>query len=80
MDSLTYQPCKNKGSVGRVSVFALRWCGGSGWVVWSRVSCYVWILCGDGRSMYLCMVLGGYMHILGAPSVQSCCTLSISAS
>ena len=28
--------------------------------------------------MYI--VLGGYLHILGSPSVQSCCTLSISAS
>ena len=26
------------------------------------------------------IVLGGFMHILGAPSDQSCCTLSISAS
>ena len=25
-------------------------------------------------------MLGGYLHILGAPSVQSCCTLSISVS
>ena len=28
--------------------------------------------------MYI--VLGGYLRILGAPSVQSCCTLSISTS
>ena len=48
---------------------------GSGRVLW----CYVWILCVDGRSRYLYIVLGGYLHILGAPSVQ-CCTLSISAS
>ena len=42
----------------------------------------VWILCVDGSSryMYTCIVLGGYLLILGAPSVQSCCTLSISAS
>ena len=25
-------------------------------------------------------VLGGYLHILGAPTVQSCCILLISAS
>ena len=30
------------------------------------------------RSRYLCIVLGGYLHIWGAPSVQSCCTLWIS--
>ena len=29
---------------------------------------------------YLYIVLGGYLRILGAPSVQSCCTLCISAS
>ena len=40
----------------------------------------VWILCVDGRSRYLYIVLGGYLCITGAPSVQSCCTLSISAS
>ena len=40
---------------------------------------WVWILCVDGRSRYLCIVLGGYLHIWGAPSVQSCCTLWISA-
>ena len=33
-----------------------------------------------GRSRYLYFVLGGYLRILGAPSVQSCCTLSMSAS
>ena len=31
-------------------------------------------------SRYLCIVLGVYLHILGAPSVQSYCTLSISDS
>ena len=30
--------------------------------------------------MYLYIVLGGYLHILGALSVQFCCTISISAS
>ena len=38
----------------------------------------VWILYVDGRSTYLYIVLGGYMRILGAPSIQYCCTLSIS--
>ena len=38
------------------------------------------ILCVDGRSRYLYIVLGGYLYILCAPSVQSYCTLSISAS
>ena len=30
--------------------------------------------------MYLYIVLGGYLYILGTPSVQYCFTLSISAS
>ena len=38
------------------------------------------ILCVNGRSRYMYIVLGGYLHVLGAPSVQSCCTISISAS
>ena len=73
-----------------MSVFWLRWCGwgvgrglgpGSGAVGW----CYVCVRCEsgfyvDGRSRYLCIVLGGYLRIIGAHSVQSCCTLSISAS
>ena len=47
--------------------------------------CYVWVCCEsefscvDGRFRYLYIVLGGYLRILGAPSVQSCCTLLISA-
>ena len=54
---------------------------GSGWVSWSRAGwCFVGILCVDGRSRYLCIVLGGYMRILGGPSVQYCCTLLLSAS
>ena len=40
----------------------------------------VWIFCVDGRSMYLYIVLGGYLVILGAHIVKSCCTLWISAS
>ena len=61
------------GSVGHVSVFWLRWCRwgvgrglgpGSGAVRW----CYVCVrcesgFCVDGRSRYLCIVLGGYLHI-----------------
>ena len=46
----------------------------------SVVFVVIWILWVDGRSRYLYIVLGGYLRILGTPSVQSCCTLSISAS
>ena len=35
----------------------------------------VWIICVDGRSSKLYIVLGGCLRILGAPSVQYCCTL-----
>ena len=83
-----YQFWRNMGKVGYVSVFG---CGGVGgeWVVglgqrgWGGVMsvCVVsldYLCC--GRSMYLYIVLGGFLHILGAPSVQSCCTLSISVS
>ena len=55
---------------------------GSGRVGW----CYVCVsfdsvfLVFDGRSMYLYIVIGGTLRILGAHSVQSYCTLSISAS
>ena len=61
-----YQSCGDMGTVGPVSVFWLRWCRlgvvrglgpGSGAVGW----CYVWILCVDRRSKYLCIVLGGYL-------------------
>ena len=72
-----YQSCWNRGSVGRVSVFWLRWCvwgmgrglgPGSGEVEW----CYVWEscesgFCVDGRSRYLYIVLGGYLRILVHP-------------
>ena len=44
------------------------------------MSCESNYVCVDGRSRYLYIVLGGYLLILGAPSGQSCCTLSISAS
>ena len=79
-----HQSCGNRGSVGPVSVFWLWWRRGvgrgvgleSGGVGW----CYVWIICVYDRSMDLCIVLGGYLRIYGAPSVQSCCTLWMSAS
>ena len=51
--------------------------GLDGWVVLCLCE---WILYVAGRSMYLYIVLGRYLHILGAPSVQSCCTLLISTS
>ena len=38
----------------------------------------VWIYCVDGRSRNLYIVLDGYLRILGALRVQSCCTLSAS--
>ena len=66
-----YQCCRNMGSVGRMSVFGVRWYG-------------IMSVCVVSLD-YLCrwqvyIVQGGYLVILGAPSVQSCCTLSISAS
>ena len=81
-------PVGTGGGVGHVSVFGLRWCRrgvgrglgpGSGGVG----LCYVCVSlcrCVDGRSRHLYIVLGGYLGILGAPRVQSCCTLWISAS
>ena len=38
------------------------------------------IICVDGRSRYLYIVLGGCLCCLCAPSAQSCCTLWIYAS
>ena len=52
---------------------------GSGGVGW----CYICVspdFYVDDRSRYLYIVLGGYLRILAVPSVQSCCTISISAS
>ena len=85
-----YQSCGNMGCWMCVCVwFAVVWVG-SGRGAWTRVwrggvvlcMCELWvrILCVDGRSSYLYIVQGGYLRILGAPSVKSCCTLSISAS
>ena len=73
-----------QGGVGRVSVFGLRWCRwreglGQGLEEWCYVCVILEILCVDCRSRYLYIVLDGYMRISGASSVQSCCTLSISA-
>ena len=64
-----YQSCSlGCGSVGG-------WLGpGSVWMRWCES-----ILCVDGRSRYLYIVLSGYLRILDASSVQSCCTLSIYA-
>ena len=65
--------------VGYVCVLVVVvWVGGlgqglGGW-------CGVCILCVDGRSRYRYIVLSGYLPILDAPSVKSCCTLSLSAS
>ena len=67
----------NRGSGGRVSGFGL--CGGE-WVVLSVrvwawdgvcVCCEYGFLCEYGRSMYLYIVLVGYLRILGVPCVQS---------
>ena len=52
---------------------------GSGGVVLCLCEVCVWILCVDGRSRFLYIVLGRYMCILGLPIVQSCYALSISA-
>ena len=46
------------------------WCGR---VVLCLCEVRVRIICVDGRSRYLCIMLGGYLRIRGAPSVQSCC-------
>ena len=51
-----------------------------GWGGVVCVCCESGFFCGDGKSSYLCIVLSGYLLILGAPSIQSCCTLSISTS
>ena len=84
-----YQSCWNRLSVGRVSLFGLRWCrwgvgrcldnGLEGWC-YVCVSCESGFFCVDDKSRYLHIVLGGYLRFLVSPSVQSCCTISISAS
>ena len=70
-------PCNGVGGVGGEWVGAWTRSGG---VVLCLCELWVWIHCVDGRSRYLDIVLGGYLCILGAPSVQSqCCTVCISA-
>ena len=77
-----YQSCGNKGSVGRVSVFGLRWCGwyrwgvgrglgpSSGGVVLCLCELWVRIICVDGRSRCLYNVLGAaYLRIIGTPRI-----------
>ena len=65
--------------------------GGGCWMGWPVPGRVDWFLCLcvlrarihrlDGRSRYLYIVQGGYLRsILCASSIQSCCTLSISAS
>ena len=71
-------PCFGCGGLGGIGG---KWVGGLGQGMgWWGV---VMSVCGvsvDGRCKYLYIVLGGFLRIFGAPSVQSCCTLSISAS
>ena len=62
---------RNMRKVGYVCVLIAVELGESGWAVWARVwevgvvlcLCVlcVWILCGNGRSRYLYIVLGGYL-------------------
>ena len=82
-----YQFCWIRVSIGRVCFGCSGVCGvgrglgpGSGGVGLCLHELGVWIFCVDGRSRYLSIVLGGYLRICGAPSVQSCFTLWISAS
>ena len=44
-----YQSCENRGSVGRVSVFGLRWCGWCRWGVGRGLGP------GSGRVCYVCV-------------------------
>ena len=66
--------CLGCGGVGGVGG---KWVGGvaeglgGGGVVVCLCELCVRILCVDGRSRYLYMVLGGYLRILGAPSVST---------
>ena len=86
-----YQSRGNRGSVGRVSVFWLLWCGWHRWGVSRELGpesggvgwCYVCVsldsLCRWQVQVSVYCVCG-YLRICGAQSVQSCCTLWISAS
>ena len=64
--------CLDCGGVGSVAGEGLG--PGSGGVALCLYELLVWILCIDGRSRYLYIVLGRYLRIIGAHSVQSCCT------
>ena len=76
-----YQSCANRGNYGHVSVFGCggvggEWVGGldqrlDGWVVLCLCELCVRIICIYGRSRYLYIVLGRYLHILSAHNVQS---------
>ena len=66
-------------------MFWLRWCSwgvgrrlgpGSGGVVLCLCEVRVWILCVDGRSRYLCIVLGGRFDTI-CIAVCDCCDSSI---
>ena len=63
-----------------IYVFGLRRCGVLGVCGGVMSVCVVSLLCVYVRSRYLYIVLGGYLLVLGSPSVQSFCILSISAS
>ena len=58
--------------------------GGLGQGLGGWVWCYVFLCCDSGFFVLMagpCIImLGGYLRILGAPSVQCCCTLPICAS
>ena len=71
-----YQSCGNRGVLdvylcfgcGGVGGVGGEWEGGldqglEGWVVLCLCEVRVWIICVDGRSRYLCIVLGGYLRI-----------------
>ena len=82
---LGFTKCCGNSGVGRVSVFGVVvvsvvkvgsgwWLEpkSGGWVVLWLCELQVWIRCVDGKSRYLYNVLGGYMCIIDAASVQSC--------
>ena len=74
--------CFGFGGVGDVGGEWVGWLGQGleGWVLLCLCELWVYIVCVDGKPRYLYIGIGGYLRILGAPSVQSYCTLSMSAS